>query len=310
MAEIVGTFLRTELWDKRADCSIEAGNGSCSPFAHECLEFAVRQLDWIEVGRVLRQVANCRPRFLDRLSNAGNQVDSAVIHYDDVIAPERGNQALLDIGEEHLSGHGTLNHHWRGHFIVAQGGHEGDRLPCSKRNGADHPDAAWSSPPEPHHVGADRSLVDKNQPGGIKHALLSHPTSARTGHICSLPFGSLQAFFKGDVVAVEKTPERAATGFDPPLAQLCNRLYQSQIRPFSNQSQDLGRELFQRRNASAARLRRGAPPVAPALQPLYRRAHAHLETFGRLASRCARLHGFDNAFPYVTRIGLRHRQLP
>src|SRR6266536_3232350 len=71
-------------------------------------------------------------------------------------------------------------------------------------------------------------------------------------------------FFKGDVVAVEKTPERAATGFDPP----------------------------------------------PALQPLYRRAHAHLETFGRLASRCARLHGFDNAFPYVTRIGLRHRQLP
>src|SRR6266568_465211 len=117
-------------------------------------------------------------------------------------------------------------------------------------------------------------------------------------------------FFKGDVVAVEKTPERAATGFDPPLAQLCNRLYQSQIRPFSNQSQDLGRELFQRRNASAARLRRGAPPVAPALQPLYRRAHAHLETFGRLASRCARLHGFDNAFPYVTRIGLRHRQLP
>src|SRR5713226_7517568 len=86
-------------------------------------------------------------------------------------------------------------------------------------------------------------------------------------------------FFKGNAVSVEKAPERAAAGFDPPLAQLCNRLYQSQIRPFSNQSQDLGRELFQRRNASAARLRRGAPPVAPALQPLYRRAHAHLETF-------------------------------
>src|SRR6266446_2330079 len=195
MAEVVGTFLRTELWDKRADCSIEARNGSRSHFAHECLEFAVRQLDWIEVGRVLRQVANCRPSFLDRLSNTGNQVDSAVIHYDDVIAPERGDQALLDIGEEHLTGHGTLDHHWRGHFIVAQGGHEGDRLPRSKRNGADHPDASWSSPPEPHHVGADRGLIDKHQPGGIKHALLSNPTSARAHHICSLPFRSLQAFF-------------------------------------------------------------------------------------------------------------------
>src|SRR6266852_9936886 len=62
-------------------------------------------------------------------------------------------------------------------------------------------------------------------------------------------------FFKGDVVAVEKTPERAAAGFNPPLAQLCNRLYQGQVRLFANQRQDLGRELFQRRNASAARPR-------------------------------------------------------
>src|SRR5436853_2605747 len=112
-----------------------------------------------------------------------------------IFALERRNQALLDIGEEHLSGHGTLNHHWRGHFIVAQGGHEGDRLPCSKRHGANHPAASYSPPPEPGHVRADRSLVNKHQPGGIKHALLSDPTSARSRHICPLPFGSLQAFF-------------------------------------------------------------------------------------------------------------------
>ena len=60
---------------------------------------------------------------------------------------------------------------------------------------ADHPLASWSTPPEPHQVCADRGLVDKHQPGGIKHALLSHPTSARSRHICSLPFGRLQAFF-------------------------------------------------------------------------------------------------------------------
>src|ERR1700682_1245153 len=117
-------------------------------------------------------------------------------------------------------------------------------------------------------------------------------------------------FFKGDVVSVEKPPERAAAGFDPPLAQLCNHLYQSHIRLLGNQSQDLGRELVQRRDASAARLRCRASLLAPALQPLYRRRYAHLETFGRLASRRVRLHGFDNAFPQVTRIGLRHRQPP
>ena len=65
----------------------------------------------------------------------------------------------------------------------------------SERDVADHPVAARSAPPEPHHIGADRSLVDKHQPSGIKHALLSDPTSARPRHVCSLPFLGLQAFF-------------------------------------------------------------------------------------------------------------------
>src|SRR6476646_2099763 len=137
MPEIVGTFARTELWDERANCSSEARNRSRRDLAEECLEFAVRQFDWIEVGRVFRQVAQRRVRFLDRLTNGGPHVDAAVIHHDDVVAPERGNQALLGIGEEHLSSHGTFDHHWGGHFIVAQGSHEGDRLPCYTRNGAD-----------------------------------------------------------------------------------------------------------------------------------------------------------------------------
>ena len=46
---------------------------------------------------------NRRPRFLNRLSYTGSQVDPAVVHYNDVIAPEHGNQALLDIGEEYLT---------------------------------------------------------------------------------------------------------------------------------------------------------------------------------------------------------------
>ena len=60
---------------------------------------------------------------------------------------------------------------------------------------ADHPDATWSPSPKPYQVRADRCLIDKHQPGGIKHALLSYPTSARSRHICALPVGSLQAFF-------------------------------------------------------------------------------------------------------------------
>ena len=80
-----------------------------------------------------------------------------------------------------------------------------------------------------------------------------------------------------------------------------------QVRLFGNQRQDLGRELFQWRNASAARLRCGASPLAPALQPLHGRAHTDLETFGRLASRRARLVFIDETAVSTNMVRLRGR---
>src|ERR1700757_2515773 len=65
-----------------------------------------------------------------------------------------------------------------------------------QRNGADHPDTPWCTPPEPHQICADRSLVDKNEPGRIKKTLLSYPTSACSRNVLSLPFSSLQAFLR------------------------------------------------------------------------------------------------------------------
>jgi hypothetical protein len=97
MAEVVGTFSGADLRDERANGSCEARNSSRGDFAQECLEFAVRQLDWIEVRRIFRQVANCRPGLLDRLPNAGPQVDPAVVHHHDIVAPKGWDQALLDI---------------------------------------------------------------------------------------------------------------------------------------------------------------------------------------------------------------------
>ena len=108
-------------------------------------------------------------------------------------------------------------------------------------------------------------------------------------------------------MSIKKAPKRAAARSNPPLSQLCNRLNQSQVGLFGNHSQYFGRKLFQRRNASTTRLRRHTLALMPALQPLYRRRHAHRETFGRLTPRRARFHRLDNVFPQVTRIGLRHR---
>src|SRR5271167_4300381 len=79
MPEIVGTFLRTELRDEGADGSVKAWDGSRCHFTQECLEFAVRHLDGIEVGRIFRQVTQCRAHCFDSPANAGPQMDPAVI---------------------------------------------------------------------------------------------------------------------------------------------------------------------------------------------------------------------------------------
>src|SRR3954466_7117824 len=118
MHEIVGTFLWAELRDERANCSIEARNSSRCNLAEECLEFAVSHLDRVEVGRVFRQVTKGRVRFLDRCPNVRPEMDAAIVHHNNVVTFERGNQALHDISEKHLTGHGALDYHWCGHFIV------------------------------------------------------------------------------------------------------------------------------------------------------------------------------------------------
>src|ERR1700693_1482378 len=100
MPEIVGAFARTELRDEGANCSGEARNGSGRDLTEERLEFAVRQFDWIEVGRVFRQGAERRMCVLNRFPNGGPHMDAAVIHHYDVVATQRRNQALLDVGAE------------------------------------------------------------------------------------------------------------------------------------------------------------------------------------------------------------------
>ena len=193
-------------------------------------------------------------------------------------------------------------------FCCGASGHEGDRLPFSKRNDANHPDTGRSPPPHPRQIGADGSLVDKHQPRGIKNTLLPDPTSAYSRHIRSLPFRRW-FFFKGDVVAIE-TPERA-TASSKSVACAALRPSPPKSDPVVRPSNPIClRKLFQWRNASSTRLRHSALAFVPALQPLYRRTHAHLETFSRLAPRRTAFNSFDYAFPQITRIGLRHRPPP
>src|ERR1700726_435734 len=118
-------------------------------------------------------------------------------------------------------------------------------------------------------------------------------------------------FFEGDAMSPKKPRKSAPAGSDPPLQQSHQRLLQGQIGLLSDEPQYCRRMFFQRRDASSARLRRGAPSLVPALQPFDPRTRTDAETLRSLTPRRPLLlDGFNHALPQVTGIGPWHRPPP
>src|SRR3954467_254241 len=118
-----------------------------------------------------------------------------IIHDDNVAATEGWCEALLDVREEDGAVHRSINQERSDNPVVAQAGDESDCFPMSMRNRCAQPLPARATTSEPHHVCAGSGLVDKHQPSGVKHALLSYPTSAGASDIGSFLLCRVQAFF-------------------------------------------------------------------------------------------------------------------
>src|SRR5262245_46152286 len=126
-------------------------------------------------------------------------------------------------------------------------------------------------------------------------------TSAR---FCS---AACRLFFKADIVSIKETLERAPTAGDALFSHGGENLLEGQIRLFGNQSQDPVRVLFQWRNTPAARFRRRAPCLTPALAPSNYRTNAHLEDLGYLPPRRSAFNRFNRTLTQVRGIRTRHR---
>ena len=172
--------------------------------------------------------------------------------------------------------------------VVAQAGDESDYFPMPMRNRCDQPLPARAMTSEPHHVCAGSGLVDKHQPSGVKHALLSYPTSAGASDIGSFLLCRVQAL-------------------DAMFSHGGENLLEGQIRLFGNQSQDPVRVLFQWRNTPAAPFRRRTPCLTPALAPSNYRTNAHLEDLGYLPPRRSAFNRFNRTLTQVRGIRPQHR---
>src|SRR5215831_7023603 len=143
-----------------------------------------------------------------------------------------------------------------------------------------------------HHTGGDCRLVDKDEAGGIKPALLADPASARASH--------------RDAMASEESRQCAAACRDTSLTQDRNELIQRKVPLLADQGENLLRILLQRGHAPSTGHRFECPIFAKALQPADRRARADLEVFGSITSRSPCVHELNHAYSQVSRIRSPH----
>src|ERR1700693_592107 len=110
MPEIAPTFGRIERSNERAHTPLQPFDGALSSFSQQCLQRMEHQLDWVELRRILRQVAQACAGGLDRLLDADDFVEGDVVDHHNVAALERWNQTLFDVGPEGLAVHGSFYH--------------------------------------------------------------------------------------------------------------------------------------------------------------------------------------------------------
>src|SRR5262249_17959717 len=82
-------------------------------FAQECLQRMKNHLNWIEIRRIRRQLAQCCAASLDCLQYAGGLVERNVVDHHHIPSFECGNQTLFNVSKEGLSVHGPLDNHGR-----------------------------------------------------------------------------------------------------------------------------------------------------------------------------------------------------
>ena len=169
--------------------------GPLGGFSHQVFELGEDLLDRVEVGAVWRQEQEPRDDAADRLSNGRPFMAAEIVHDDDVAGRERRHEALLDIIGEALAVDRLVEHAWRVDAVVAERGEEGHRAPVAIRNLGMEALADRCPATQRSHVRFGPCLVDEDQAGRIKPALILLPLLAPPGDRGPELFGGQHAFF-------------------------------------------------------------------------------------------------------------------
>ena len=130
---ISALFFGEEIEDLSAELP-EGVSGSSSSVAEEFFELAEGQFDWVEIGRVGRQVADLGAGLFDGLDDAAHFVAGEIVHDDDVSWTKGLRQMLFDPTGEDVAVDGSLDAEWRDEARRTHRSEESRRFPAGVGN--------------------------------------------------------------------------------------------------------------------------------------------------------------------------------
>lgn len=195
MAEVVGAFCPCDCTGDAAECAPERLDGSMGFLTQLGLHFGEDHLDRIEVGTVRRQEQQLSAGRFDGAADGRDLMDGKVVHDDDVIQPQHGDEDLLYIGDEQLGIDRTVEHVGCDHAVLTYTADEARRLAVTMRHSGDQTLTDGRSSVRPGHVGLDRSLVEKDQAPWFQAGLAIAPCRPSLSDIRTVLFGGVERLF-------------------------------------------------------------------------------------------------------------------
>ena len=195
MGEVMATFGGAEAVQQRPDPSPGGLNGPFGRVTEQSLELGEDLFNRVEIGGVGRQEAQRGPHPLDGGAHGRTLVAAQIVHNDDSAGGECWQQTLFDIGQEAGAVERAIEDTGSGNTVVAQRGHQGQRVPVPVRAGRAQPLASGTAAMRAGHVGLGPGLIQEHKPARIKLALPALPPAAAAHDVRAVLLGGHQAFF-------------------------------------------------------------------------------------------------------------------
>lgn len=184
--------MRSEHTEGIVDRKLESGEGAGFESAEALFELGPALLDWVEVGRVRRQIEQRCSGRTDEFLYAGDFVRSEIVHHHNLSGLELRTQNVLQISEKDVAIGGRLNHHRAHPAGKTDGTQHRQGAPVACGNSFVDTLTAHRPPIPPGHFRCDPAFVEENEALRIDLFACFLPKLSFCGDLFPLLFGGLE----------------------------------------------------------------------------------------------------------------------